>query len=224
MKKLLVPSILSCDFSNLEKEVREVHNAGVDWIHIDVMDGHFVPNISIGIPIVESLRKMVSPPMDIHLMVENPDSFVEKFIDAGKPYVKLVTVQIESCKLLYRTVSKIKSRGIMAGVAVNPATPLSDIYQIIDLVDVVLVMTVEPGFSGQKFIAEMLPKIKKLREVIDSKKGNKPLIEVDGGVKLENIEEIAAAGADIFVSGSGIYKTENYSETVVRMRNIIDAF
>ena len=223
MKKLLAPSILSCDFSNLEKELKELEKEGVDLIHVDVMDGHFVPNISIGIPIIQTLKKIASPPMDIHLMIENPDDFATKFIDAGHPYVKIVTVQIESCKLLYKTVSEIKSRGVMAGVAINPATPIGAIDQVIDFIDLVLVMTVEPGFSGQKFIPETLPKIKKIREIIDRKEGNKPLIEADGGIKLENIKEIAEAGVDVIVSGSGIYKSKNYTETIKKMRNIIDS-
>lgn len=222
MKKLLVPSILSCDFSRLKEEIEDVKSAGVDWIHVDVMDGHYVPNISIGIPIVEALRSIGPPPMDIHLMIENPEDYVLKFIDAGKPHVKLVTVQVESCRLLHSTISAIKAQGVMAGIALNPATPLSSIEQVLDMVDLVLIMTVEPGFGGQKFIEEMIPKIKKLRSIIDSREGNSPLIEVDGGIKLENIKEVAAAGVDVIVSGSGIYKTGNYKKTVDEMREIID--
>ena len=223
MKKLLVPSILSCDYSNLEKEILAVKEAGADWIHVDVMDGHFVPNISIGIPIVEALKKIGPPPMDIHLMIDNPDDFVEKFIDAGEPYVKLVTVQVESCKLLYSTISAIKSRGVMAGVAINPTTPISAIEQVLELIDLVLVMTVEPGFGGQQFISAMVPKVKKLREIIDKKQGNKPLIEVDGGIKIDNMKQIAEAGADVIVSGSAIYKSDNYAETISHMREILNS-
>lgn len=223
MKKLLVPSILSCDFARLKEEIDAVKKAGVDWIHVDVMDGHYVPNISIGIPIVEALKSIDPPPMDIHLMIENPDDYVVKFIDAGRPHVKLVTVQVESCKLLYSTISAIKSKGVMAGIAVNPATPLGAIEQVIDLVDLVLVMTVEPGFGGQKFINEMIPKIKDLRTLIDSRKGNRPLIEVDGGIKLQNIRKVAQAGVDVIVSGSGIYKTKNYKKTIDEMREIINS-
>ncbi|MGH7884471.1 MAG: ribulose-phosphate 3-epimerase [Thermodesulfobacteriota bacterium] len=223
MKKLIVPSILSCDFTRLKEEIDEIKTAGADWIHVDVMDGHFVPNISIGIPIVEALKNINPPPMDIHLMIENPDDYVSKFIEAGKPHVKLITVQIESCRLLYSTISKIKSQGVMAGIAINPATPLGAIAEVIDLVDLVLVMTVEPGFGGQKFINAMLPKIKELRTIIDNKNGNKPLLEVDGGIKLDNIKDVVMAGADVIVSGSGIYKSANYKKTIDNMREIIDS-
>lgn len=223
MRKLIVPSILSCDFARLRDEVKAVQNAGADWIHVDVMDGHFVPNISIGIPIVEALKNIDPPPMDIHLMIDNPERFVESFIDAGGPSVELVTIQAEACNLLYSTLTAIRSRGVKCGVAVNPSTPLSVLDEILELVDVILVMTVEPGFGGQKFIKSSIDKIKRARSIVDGLSGNKPLIEVDGGIKLENISDVASAGADVIVSGSGIFKTGNYSETIDRMQKIVNS-
>ncbi|MCK5709188.1 MAG: ribulose-phosphate 3-epimerase, partial [Deltaproteobacteria bacterium] len=185
-------------------------------------DGHFVPNISLGIPVVEALGKADPPPMDIHLMIDNPDYFAEKFIDAGGDAVKGITVQYETCKLLYSTMSRIKDRGVSVGLALNPTTPLSVLEEVFDYLDMILVMTVEPGFPGQKFIQSMVPKVKKLREIIDSSE-HKPLIEVDGGIKLDNIKLIADAGADVIVSGSGIFGTPDYAETISQMRNEIES-
>jgi len=154
-------------------------------------------------------------------MIDNPDDFVGFFIDAGNPYVRLITVQIESCKLLHNTIKKIKSRGVMAGVAINPTTPISAIEEALNFVDLVLIMTVEPGFTGQQFINETLGKIRRLKNVIDEME-SKPLIEVDGGIKLDNIKKVAQCGADVFVSGSGIFGTRDYKKTISRMRELIN--
>jgi ribulose-phosphate 3-epimerase len=220
MGKIIAPSILSADFARLGDEVEAIRDSGVDWIHVDVMDGHFVPNLSLGVPVIEALRSIPSPPMDIHLMIDNPDDCIEMYIRAGGPLVRVITVQYETCKLLHSTISKIKSHGVMAGIALNPLTPLTALEEIIPYVDLILVMTVEPGFAGQKFIASMIPKIERLRKIIDTL-NRKPLIEVDGGIKMDNIGEVAKAGADVFVSGSGIFKTNSYAKTIREMREKI---
>jgi len=221
MSKLIAPSILSADFTKLGEEVNAIKEAGADWIHVDVMDGHFVPQISLGVPIIKALRNIPSPPMDIHLMIDNPDGCVETYIRAGEPLVKGITVQFETCKLLHSTISKIKSHGVMAGIALNPLTPLSVLEEIYSYVDLILIMTVEPGFAGQEFIKSTVNKVKQLRNIID-KLNHRPLIEVDGGIKLENINDVVRAGADVFVSGSGIFGTNNYSATIKDMRRILE--
>ena len=217
MKKI-APSILSADFSRLGEETLLVEEAGADLIHIDVMDGHFVPNITIGPAIVSSLRKVTALPFDVHLMIENPERFIEAFAAAGSD---MITVHVEAADHLHRTVALIKELGIKAGVSLNPATPLSRIEQVIEDVDMLLVMTVNPGFGGQKFIENMLPKIKKARDMISSIAPG-VLLEVDGGVTLDNIKRIADAGTDIFVAGSSVFGSADYRKTIVQMKEIIN--
>lgn len=213
MKKI-APSILSADFTKLAKEIKAVEDAKADYIHIDVMDGHFVPNITIGPFIVEAVRKATRLPLDVHLMIENPDKFIPDFAKAGSD---IITVHAEACRHLHRTVQYIKEHGIRAGVSLNPTTPVHALDHILGDIDMVLVMTVNPGFSGQGFIGNCLPKIERLRRMIDE--GNyKAELEVDGGIKVSNIGAVAKAGADVFVAGSAIFGSENYKKTISAMR------
>ncbi len=211
------PSILAADFSRLGEEIKAVEKAGADYIHIDVMDGHFVPNISIGPFIVKAVKKITNLPLDVHLMIADPDKYIDEFIDAGS---NILTVHVEAATHLHRTVTHIKERGIKAGVSLNPSTPLSSLDYILEYVDMVLVMSVNPGFGGQKFIDSIIPKIETLRAMIDKNKLGTEL-NVDGGITISNIEEIAGAGANVFVSGSGIYGTPNYKETISLMKDLI---
>ncbi len=214
MKKI-APSILSADFTKLGEEVKAVEAAGADWIHIDVMDGHFVPNITIGPLVVEAVRRITKLPLDVHLMIERPDDLIPEFIKAGSNYI---TVHAEACTHLHRTIQFIKEKGVKAGVSLNPATSLSAIDEgLLKDIDLLLIMSVNPGFSGQKFIPSALQKIKDARRLIDSK-GLKIELEIDGGVKIDNAGEISKAGADIIVSGSGIFETKDYKETIAKMR------
>jgi ribulose-phosphate 3-epimerase len=218
MKKI-APSLLSADLARLADEVGEVIAAGADWIHVDVMDGHFVPNITIGPVVIKALKKVVSIPLDVHLMIENADQYLDAFIEAG---ADILTVQAEACTHLHRTVHAIKDKKIKAGVALNPATPLEELAYILPDIDLVMVMTVNPGFGGQEFIPTMLPKIKRLKGII-AKQKLKVEIEVDGGIKVENIKEVARSGADIFVAGSGIFGARDRKEIIKKMRQEINA-
>ena len=210
----LAPSILSADFARLGEEVAAVDRAGADYIHIDVMDGHFVPNITIGPLVVEALRKVTAKPLDVHLMIENPDRYVPDFARAG---ADIIVVHAEACPHLHRSVQLIKSLGKRAGVSLNPATPLACLDYILDDLDLVLVMTVNPGFGGQSFIPACLPKIEALRREID-RRGLSVELEVDGGVKTDNIGLIAGAGADVFVAGSAVFGTADYAATIATLR------
>ena len=217
--KRIAPSILSADLAHLADEVREVIQAGADWIHVDVMDGHFVPNITVGPIVVKALKKVVNVPLDVHLMIERADDYLDAFIEAG---ADILTVQIEACTHLHRTVNAIKAKGIKAGVALNPATPLEGLDFILPDLDLVMIMTVNPGFGGQEFIPAMLPKIERLKGIITKQK-LKVEIEIDGGIKVANIGEVARRGGDIFVAGSGIFGTPNRAETIKKMRQEIGA-
>jgi len=215
--KYISPSILSADFSKLGDEIRSVEKAGADWIHIDVMDGHFVPNITIGPLIVEAARRITSLPLDVHLMIENPDRYVEDFAKAG---ADLISVQVEACIHLNRTVQMIKGLELRAGVVLNPSTPLSTIDWIIEDVDLVMIMSVNPGFGGQKFIHNSIDKVRSLRKIIQDR-GLSTLIEIDGGVNEKTIKTISDAGADVFVAGSAIFKSPDYKKTIAKFRELI---
>jgi ribulose-phosphate 3-epimerase len=197
----LAPSILSADFSRLGEQVAEVTEAGADYIHVDVMDGRFVPNITIGAPVVASLRSKTSLPLDVHLMIEQPENHVCQFAEAG---ANIITVHVEACTHLHRLVEEIKGLGVNAGVALNPATPISSVEEILPLVDLVLIMTVNPGFGGQAFIGEMLDKIARLRRVLDDK-GVRAELEVDGGINFSIAPKVVQAGAEVLVAGSAIF-------------------
>ncbi len=218
MKKLIAPSILSADFTCLREEIKRVEEAGADLIHVDVMDGHFVPNITMGPVVVEAVRNVTSLPVDVHLMVEEPIRYIEDFAAAGADWI---SVHIEGEKHLERILSRIRSLGKRGGVVYNPATPLDGIEYIMHALDFVLIMTVNPGFGGQELIPSTLEKVKLLKENYRVRERG-ILIEVDGGVKVENISFVAAYGVDVFVSGTGIFKTKDYKKTIERMRSEIE--
>ena len=210
----IAPSILAADFSKLADEVREVEAAGAELIHIDVMDGHFVPNITMGPIVVEALRPVTKLPLDVHLMIENPDAYIEQFAKAGADYI---TVHVEACTHLHRTLQLIKSTGVKSGVVLNPHTPVEAIQHVLEEVDMVLFMTVNPGFGGQKFIYSVLPKVKQLADIIRERQ--LPIeIEIDGGVNEETIVPCVEAGATILVAGSAIYSAPDRAEALQRIK------
>jgi ribulose-phosphate 3-epimerase len=213
MKKI-APSILSADFSCLGQEVKAVEEAGADWIHVDVMDGHFVPNITMGPMVTEAVNRCTSLPVDVHLMIENPDRYIADFAKAGAEYI---SVQVEACPHLHRTLHLIKENGAKAGAVLNPATPLSTITYLLEDLDFVLIMSVNPGFGGQKFIKSALDKIEQLKSLIEES-GLDILIQVDGGVNANTIADVSAAGADVFVAGSAIFNTDDYKETIAMLK------
>jgi ribulose-phosphate 3-epimerase len=217
--KMIAPSILSADGSRLGDEITAVEAAGADWIHIDVMDGHFVPNLTIGPGLVASIRKTTRLPFDVHLMIENPERYIDAFAEAGSDWI---TIHLEATVHLQRTVALIREKGIKAGVSLNPATPLVQIEPILPDIDLLLIMTVNPGFGGQKFIEGSLPRIRQAREMIRTL-APKVLLEVDGGVTLNNIRPIADAGADILVAGSAIFGSGDYAETIGAMKALLAA-
>jgi ribulose-phosphate 3-epimerase len=210
----IAPSILSADFSKLGEEILEVEKGGADYIHVDVMDGHFVPNITIGPLIVEAIRPVTKLPLDVHLMIENPDQYIEAFANAGADYI---TVHVEACRHLHRTIQHIKSFGIKAGVVLNPATPVDAIQHVIGDIDMVLLMSVNPGFGGQKFIPEVLPKITKVKQMAEDK-GLNIEIEIDGGVNAATAKLCIEAGANVLVAGSAIYNEKDRAKAISLIR------
>ncbi|MCP4347018.1 MAG: ribulose-phosphate 3-epimerase [Desulfobacterales bacterium] len=212
--KLIAPSILSADFSRLGDEIKAVEEAGADWIHIDVMDGSFVPNITMGPVIVEAARRVTSLPLDVHLMIEKPDRYISDFAKAGADYI---SVQVETCLHLNRTVGLIRESGARPGVALNPSTPLCSVEWVLEYVDFVVIMSVNPGFGGQSFIKNSVDKIKALRLIIQEK-GLSTLIQTDGGVSEKNIREISQAGSDVFVAGSAVFGSQDYKQTIKTLK------
>jgi ribulose-phosphate 3-epimerase len=211
---LIAPSILSADFTCLGKEVSAVEKAGADWIHIDVMDGRFVPNITYGPIIVEACKRTTSLPLDVHLMIEKPEEIIPAFVKAGADYI---SVHAETCPHLHRTLQQIRELKVKPGVALNPATPLSSIEYIADQLDFVLIMSVNPGFGGQKFIESSIEKIRALADLL-AKKNPSALIQVDGGINADTIASVAKAGARCFVAGSAIFNTPDYTDTIAALR------
>ena len=208
---------MSADFSKLGEEIQNAEEAGADLIHIDVMDGHFVPNLTFGPPVIASIRKVTRLPFDVHLMIENPERFIQDFVDAGSD---IITIHCEAETHLHRAIESIKEKGIQAGVSLNPATPLCMIDEIIEYIDSIMIMSVNPGFGGQKCIDKVIPKIEKARKMIDTRAPHVRL-EVDGGIKLDNIALFRDAGADIFVAGSAIFGSGDYITSIGEMKKIL---
>ena len=216
--KIIAPSILAADFSNLSQQIRYVEMGAADWIHCDIMDGKFVPNITFGPLVVSAINKATRLPLDVHLMIENPDNYIEDFINAGADYL---TIHQEEVKHLHRSVSLIKELGAKAGVAINPATPVSTLTEIAEFVDMILIMSVNPGFGGQQFIESSLNKISQLK-MLREEKGLNFIIEVDGGINKNNIKQISNAGCDVFVAGSSIFASDNITGAAVELKNLVN--
>ncbi len=215
MKKLIAPSILASDFSRLGEEIGAVEEAGADWIHIDVMDGVFVPNISIGIPVVKSIRKVTSLPLDVHLMIAEPERYIEEFSSAG---ADIITIHQEATPHMDRSIMQIKSMGKRAGVSINPGTPVTTIYDILGIVDMILIMSVNPGYGGQKFISYTLNKVRALKEKLTERELDHVIIEIDGGITAENIADAAEAGVDVFVAGSSVFGADDYKGAIAELK------
>ena len=215
---VIAPSILSADFSRLGNEIRGVVEAGADIIHVDVMDGHFVPNITIGPLVVKAARRVTDRPLDVHLMISDPGAYIDAFADAGADWI---TVHVETCPHLHRVIGQIRGRGLKAGAVLNPATPLGSIEEILEDLDLVMLMSVNPGFGGQSFIESTLGKIRRLRARIETL-GLATAIEVDGGISSKTIRRVAEAGANIFVAGSAIYGSDDYRTTIAELRTLAE--
>jgi len=217
MDHLISPSLLAADFGNLEKEVLMINRSQADWLHLDIMDGVFVPNISFGFPVIEHIKKIASKPLDVHLMIVDPDRFLSRFRDAG---ANILTVQYEACIHLQRTVTEIRNMGMKAGVAINPHTPVSLLKNTLPFIDMVLIMTVNPGFGGQSFIPESYNKIKELRETID-KNGYKVMIEVDGGIDTKNAVKLIESGVNVLVAGNAVFGSKDPVDTIRKLKNLV---
>lgn len=216
MPHLVAPSILSANFANLAADIEMVNNSQADWFHVDVMDGVFVPNISFGFPVLKAIQKLVKKPLDVHLMIVDPDKFAKEFRDAG---AETLTVHYEACTHLHRSVHNIRNLGMKAGVALNPHTPVSVLEDLIADIDLVCVMSVNPGFGGQKFIENTYERVKKLRAMIRSR-GSKALIEIDGGVDLKNYKKLVDCGADVLVAGNTVFTATDPTATIVQLKNL----